>query len=143
MAEKRADEAVSTYNQGFNCAQAVLSSFCEELGVDKKTALRITASFGGGMARMGKTCGAVIGALMVIGLKFARGRSSKEKIFSEVKRFVKEFETRNASIECRELLGCDLSTPEGFEEAARKSLLKTLCPKFVRDSVEILEEKIG
>jgi C_GCAxxG_C_C family probable redox protein len=61
--------AVKCFNNGFNCAQAVLSTYSEQLGVDKTTALKIAGSFGGGMGHIGETCGAVTGAFMLIELK--------------------------------------------------------------------------
>ncbi len=60
---------------GFNCSQAVFTSFCEEFGFDKNTALKISSSFGGGMGLLNETCGAVTGAFMTIGLKFGRIRA--------------------------------------------------------------------
>ena len=64
-----ADKAVACFKEGFNCSQAVLSSFDDDFGLDKDMALKLAAGFGGGMGRMAQTCGAVTGAYMVIGLK--------------------------------------------------------------------------
>ena len=63
----RAETAVATFKGGFNCSQAVLSVFCEELGLDKETAARIAGGFGGGIGHLGETCGAVTGAIMAMG----------------------------------------------------------------------------
>jgi len=93
---------------------------------------------------MGGTCGAVTGAFMVIGLKYGRTRvnddEAKVKTYSLVKEFTEKFKARNGTIVCRELLGCDIGTPEGERIAREKKLVSAFCPKFVRDSVEILEE---
>ena len=62
------DLALSRFAEGFNCSQAVFSSYAE--GIDEATALKIASGFGGGMGRMAETCGAVTGAMMVLGLKF-------------------------------------------------------------------------
>jgi len=140
----RSDKAVSIFKEGINCSQAVLSSFADDFGLDKDMALKLAAGFGGGMGRMAQTCGAVTGAYMVIGLKHgavtAQDRAAKEHTYQVVRDFNDRFKARNKSLICKELLNCDISTPEGFEEAKQKGLLTTVCPKMVRDAVEILEE---
>lgn len=84
------------------------------------------------------------GAFMVIGLKHGKAKiedkQAKEKTYSLVKEFVDRFRSRNGSIVCRELLGCDISTPEGRDLAKEKNLFATLCPKFVQDAAEIIEQ---
>lgn len=93
---------------------------------------------------MGETCGVVTGAFMVIGLKYGKTRfedeQTKEKVYSLVKELVDKFKSRNGSIICRELLGCDISTPEGMKLAKEKNLFTTLCPKLVQDAAEIIEQ---
>jgi len=139
----RADDAVSDFNKGFNCAQAVFSVFAPELGMDREKARKVATAFGGGMARNGLTCGAVTGALMVLGLRHGmemEGKSeAKEATYSRSRHFMQLFRERRGSVSCSELLGCDISTPEGMKEAGEKGLFKTVCPRAVRDAVEILE----
>jgi C_GCAxxG_C_C family probable redox protein len=137
---RKVDDAVSCFKEGFSCSQAILSTYGQELGIDKATALRISAPFGGGMARMGETCGAVTGAFMVVGLKYAKDKESKEKIYRLVNEFAEKFKSRNGSILCKELLGCNIGTPEGMKAVREKGLIDTLCPKLVKDAAEILEE---
>jgi len=115
-------------------------------GVDIETALKIAAGFGAGMGRMGGTCGVLTGAFMVIGLKYGKTKAeddqAKEKTYELVREFAKRFKSRNGTIVCNELLGCDLGTPEGMKLAKEKGAIGTLCPKFVQDAVEILEEML-
>ena len=126
-----------------NCSQAVLTAFCEEYGLSAVLARQLALGFGGGMGRTGKTCGAVTGAYMVIGLKHElnsqNGQQVKEKVYALVNEFNRRFCKVNGSIVCKDLLGCDLSTPGGSAAAKEKGLFTTLCPKFVKDAVEILE----
>jgi len=140
----KAPDAVSCFKEGFSCSQALLSTYASQLGLDREKALRLATAFGGGMARMGETCGAVTGALMLIGLKYGRVRAddqeAKERTYGLVTEFVKRFKARNGSIVCKELLGYDLSTPEGRRLIEEKGLIPTLCPKFVKDAAEIIEE---
>jgi len=114
------------------------------MGLNREIALKISQAFGGGMAQMGETCGAVTGAFMVIGLKYGRTRAdddeAKAKTCSLVKEFAEQFKARNGTIICRELLGCDIGTPEGNRVAKDKELFSTVCPSFVRDAVDILEK---
>ena len=122
----------------------MLSSFGEELGLERELALRVAGAFGGGMARMGETCGAVTGALMAIGLKYGmtqvKDEAAREKTYKLAQEFMTRFKARHNSLVCRELLGYDLSSPEESKAAHDKGLFSTLCPQFVRDAVEIVEQ---
>lgn len=113
-------------------------------GLDRETALRITGAFGAGMARTGGTCGAVTGALMVIGLRHAKTRKddddSRERAYALGQELMDAFRERNGSLLCREILGADVGTPEGVAEVRKKDLFRTVCPKFVRDAGDLLEE---
>jgi len=137
-------KAIECFKEGFSCSQAVLSAFCEPLGLNRDSALKISQSFGGGMAHMGETCGAVTGAFMVIGLKHGRTRAdddfAKEKTYKLVQEFVKRFHAKHGSIICRELLGYDLSKDDEVEEAQEKGLFDELCPKLIQSAAEILED---
>ena len=140
-----ADRAVACFDEGFNCSQAVFSAFAPQLGLDRVTALKVAGAFGGGMGRMGETCGAVTGALMVIGLKYGQttgeDKAAKEKSYELVKQFAERFKARNRGcLTCRELLGADISTPEGMQKLREKQAFTTMCPKFVRDAAQIVEE---
>jgi C_GCAxxG_C_C family probable redox protein len=138
------EKAKATFLEGFACSQAVLITFCEKFGLDKDIALKLADGFGGGMGRLGYTCGAVTGAFMVIGLKQGRTLAadveSKQKTNAAIKEFVKRFKDRNRTIVCRELLNCDISTEENHKRAVELNLFKTVCPKFVGDAAEILDE---
>ena len=96
------------------------------------------------MARTGATCGSVTGALMVIGLNHAKTRKddddSRERAYAVAQEFMDIFRERNGSLLCRDLLGVDVSTPDGIAEVRKKDLFRTVCPKFVRSAGEILEE---
>ncbi|MHA2038043.1 MAG: C-GCAxxG-C-C family protein [Promethearchaeota archaeon] len=140
----RVEKAVSYFAQSFSCSQSILASYSPKLGLDKDLALKIATGFGGGMGRLGGTCGAVSGAIMVIGLKYGRfeikDTESKEKTYSLVRKFIDDFIKVNGSITCNKLLECDINTPEGMKKAYDNNLFKTLCPDFVKSSAEILEK---
>ncbi|MDD5434963.1 MAG: C-GCAxxG-C-C family protein [Nitrospira sp.] len=140
----QSEQAVVLFKEGLSCSQAILSVFGKQFGIDHSMAMRLASGFGAGMGRMANECGAVTGAFMIIGLKYgnttAQDREAKEKTYELVKEFAKRFKARNSSIVCKDLLGCDISTENGFQEAKQKGLISTICPKLVKDASEILEE---
>lgn len=142
----KTDIAVDTFKQGFSCSQAVFSTYATQFGLDEPTALKLAASFGGGMARLGETCGAVTGAMLILGLQYgaisATDTASKTKNYALCRELVNQFIARNKSIRCKDLIGCDISTPEGYKLAADKIVFRTICPKLVKDAAEILEQLI-
>ncbi len=140
----RAEEAKKQFEKGFLCAPAVLSTYSEQLGLEKALALKIACGFGAGIGRMGKTCGAVTGALMVIGLKHGKvnlaDEESEQRTYTLVKEFIDRFTALYGSIECKELIGYDLSDSGELRLAWESGVFKNKCPSFVYDSARILED---
>ncbi len=140
----KVEAAVGCFREGFNCSQAILSTYGGEFGLEREVALKAAAAFGGGMGGLGEVCGAVTGALIVIGLKHghtdARDKETKEKTYARARDFADRFRSHNGSLLCRELLGCDLTTAEGIQKAREKGLFTEHCPRFVRAAAEILED---
>lgn len=139
----RVEQAISCYDEGFICSQAILSTYGPLYGLEHENALKIADAFGGGMARMGETCGAVTATFMVMGLKCGRtvieNSKTHEDLYDLVREFISRFVSLNGSIMCRDLLHYDISTPQGIKEARDKNLFKTLCHEYVKDAAEILE----
>ncbi|HHH72528.1 MAG TPA: C_GCAxxG_C_C family protein [Sulfuricurvum sp.] len=139
-------KAVESFAQGHLCSQSILAAFCDELGLERETALKLSQGFGGGFARSGETCGAVTGALMVLGLKYGTAQKGetqeKAATYAKVNAFLEQFKARHGSITCRELLCCDISTQEGHDQAQNDGHFATVCPKLVTNAVEILESLI-
>lgn len=125
----------------------MLSTYGTRSGLDRETGLKVAGAFGAGMARMGETCGAVTGAFMVIGLKHGKTRAgddgARELTYELANEVVTRFKARNGTVLCKELLGHDLSTEDGRAAVAEKNLFVTLCPRFVQDAGEILEQVVG
>ncbi len=140
----RVEEAVACFQGGCSCSQAILATYGPLFGMDRQTALKVAAGFGGGMGRMADTCGAVTGAFMILGLKWggatAEEKETKERVYGLVRQFAARFRVRNGSLACRDLLGCDISSAEGLGLARKRNLFRTRCPKIVQDAAEILEE---
>lgn len=137
----RSVRAVTTFKQGYNCAQAVMSVFSDELGLDPRMAMQIASGFGGGMGRCSETCGAVAGAVMAISLKGSsadpENLKPSEKTYALVNKFITLFKERHGSVLCRDLLGCDISHRKVLLDARERNLFYTVCPNFVEDAVNI------
>ena len=144
MTLTRADDAAAIFKSGFSCSQAVCCAFAGDFGIDRDTALKLSCGFGGGMGHTGNTCGAVTGALMVIGMKYGRTSledlAAKDKTYEVVNRFMTEFLRRNHSVNCTELVGYNLSDPKALAEAREHKVFHTKCAQFVHDAGDILEK---
>jgi C_GCAxxG_C_C family probable redox protein len=138
----KTDDALAGYGSRFTCSAAVFSAFSKELGLDPDTAKKIACGFGAGVSKTGNMCGAVTGAIMVIGLKYGKtvpdDDAATEKTRALVRQFIHEFTEKNGSVNCTELLGYDLSIPEEFAQARDNRLFVTKCVALVRDSADIL-----
>lgn len=136
------EKAGKIFDDKFNCAQAVLGAFAKELGMSEEQAMKIALCFGSG-ARKGEVCGAVSGAIMVLGLRYGQSGAdeaeSKTLAYQKANEFMERFKSENGSYICREILGCDISTDEGRAIAQEKNYFREICPKMVQSAVKILE----
>jgi C_GCAxxG_C_C family probable redox protein len=134
------EAAVNCFSRSFNCSQAVFSTFAPQFGINEATALKLASPFGAGLARRGEVCGAVSGALLTLGL--ARGADTpagKEEIYRLSQEFMRRFEEKYGTLLCRDLIGCDIRTPAGYQAAAEKKVFTTICPALVREAAEIVQ----
>ena len=142
MTEKQ-ESALACFGRGLNCSQAVVSVFCEEYGLDKTTALKLACGLGGGF-RSGEVCGAVSGAILIIGLKDGQGTAedtvSKASCYAKTEEFIKAFKQKHDTILCREIIGFDISTEEGKKLSQDKSIFRAKCDEVVRSAVCLLED---
>ena len=123
----------------------MLAAYGPRYGLSESQALRVAAGFAAGM-RMSETCGAVTGAFMVFGLAKCgpdcKVAEDRQAAYDAVVAFSKAFRERQGSLTCRELLGCDVSTPEGAQAAREAGLFSTKCVDFVRCAAELVEEML-
>jgi len=141
----KSDKALALFSQGFNCSQSIFAVFGEEFGLREDDCLKISCPFGGGMGRQQLTCGAVTGALLVLGLQYGKAKnddnSKKVLTYKKTNDFFKEFKIRNGSINCRELLqGLDMNDPEDSKIIEERNLFRINCDKYVKDAVEIIQQ---
>ncbi len=144
--EERIEKAVSLFKEGYNCSQAVVAAYADLYGFTHEQALKISASFGGGIGRMRKTCGAACGLFILAGLEtgctIGKDREGKEANYKLVQKLADEFTQRNGSITCAELLGLDKSAPTPTTPEARTNeyYKKRPCVKMVEEAARIWSE---
>jgi C_GCAxxG_C_C family probable redox protein len=140
----KSDDALASFKSGFTCSSAVFSAFSDELGLDGETAEKIACGFGAGISKTGNICGAVSGAILVIGLKYGKTKqgddAATEKTRAFVREFMQEFTEHHGSVNCTELLGYNLSNPDEYENARDSKLFVTKCQELVGDATAILEK---
>jgi len=137
-----ADTARQRFRDGYNCSPPVLLAFADAFDLPPGLALRLAAPFGGGIGRTGETCGAVTGALMVLGLRHAStvasDQEAKDRQYQLARDLLAQFKRRHGSTLCRELLGCEILTPEGRQRAHDRGLFDEICPRLVADAAELV-----
>ena len=124
--ESRVSEAVEKKTCGYNCAQAVLCTYCDLVGLDEETARNLGAPFGIGMGNMEGTCGAITGAGMVLGL----ASDDRVKAIRGMKQIMNKFQLHNGTTQCKMLKGV------GTGRVLRE------CSDCVADAAEFLEEEL-
>lgn len=144
---KHSERAAELFRQrGWNCAQSVAGAFCDVTGMDLDAAKRISAPFGGGMGRLREVCGAMSGALMVLGLLCApddpADRAAKAEHYALVQEFARRFRERNGSLYCRELLEGPDARPEPSERT-EQFYQNRPCEGIIRSAAELLDELLA
>lgn len=125
------EKALKNYTEKkYNCCQAVICAYCEEVGIDDKEIFKLAESFGGGMGGMQDTCGAVTGAFMAIGIHREATRT-KAETYSMVSELAKEFKTINGSIYCRDL------------KAIVDGQQRVSCARCVEVGAELVDKHMG
>jgi C_GCAxxG_C_C family probable redox protein len=146
LGNKYADKAVETFKSGLNCAQSVFSAFTDDFKLSRNLALKMTTGLGGGIGSKGSVCGVVLGAYMVLGLKYGREKAddleAKEKTNLKIRQFDELFLQQHSSVYCRGLLQGDVSVDKERDEIVEKGLFKKACPVFVFSASEIVQHLI-
>ena len=143
MEEERIEMAVTLFKEGFNCSQSVVAAFADKYGFTREQALKMSASFGGGIGRMRETCGAACGLFLLAGLETGAtegaDRNGKAANYALVQELAEEFKQRNGALRCADLLGLSkiepvVSTPEARTD---QYYAKRPCVKMVEEAARI------
>lgn len=145
MAEINAEltaQVAKDFQSGLHCSQVAFAYAARKLGFDEVAAKKISASFGGGMMN-GERCGAVTGALMGLGLKYghssADDKPNEAELMAKKAEFEKRFLERYPSLQCKEIIGANIGTPEGMQRFKDENLAKD-CPALTAYACQLLEE---
>ncbi len=141
--KERADQLL---HQQYHCSQALFGAFAQDLGLDLKTALKISTCFGGGM-RQGGTCGCITAALLVLGmaLGFHDPLDRELEVYGNKKtdEFIRRFTAKmDGMTNCRDILGKDISKPQELAIIRKDGLIFQKCPRAINISIELLEDML-
>lgn len=141
MNTAKSQHALELFRQGHNCAQSVFAGSGSESSPDQPRRLALTAAFGGGVAHQGELCGALTGALMLLGEQGAQAvaldaEAGKKAINERAEQLIADFRAAHGSILCRELTGCDLATESGKQQFKERNVREQICAKLVADAAE-------
>ncbi len=143
----RVDEAVQTFESGYNCAQAVFATYADLFGLSKETALKLSSPMGAGVGRMREICGAVSGMALLSGLKEGnidpKNEEAKEHIYKLVRGMSDRFAAENGTIICRELLGKKNKEQSAKPEERTQNYYATRpCSRLIACAAKIVEEML-
>lgn len=143
MENERIEKAVALFKEGFNCSQSVVAAFADMYGFTPEQALKMSASFGGGIGRMRETCGAACGLFLLAGLETGAtegaDRDGKAANYKLVQELAEEFKQRNGALKCADLLGLSKKEPVVSTPEARTAqyYAKRPCAKMVEEAARI------
>ena len=140
------EKAEQLLQQQYHCSQALFGAFAEEIGLDLKTAFKISTCFGGGM-RQGGICGCITAAMLVLGMAIGFYDSQDKELELYVNKKTDEFIKRftgqmQGDINCRDILGRDISEPTGMASIRKEGLILKKCPRALNASIDILEDML-
>ena len=144
---RHSEQAAELFREGYNCAQSVFVAFCDETGMDRQTALKLSSSFGGGMGRLREVCGALTGAFMVAGIKYGYTGSEDDEVkkrhYELIQEIAEKFKEKNSTIICRELLDLSEEKIIPTPDKRTKQYYDTRpCERLVYEAAEIMDEII-
>lgn len=144
----KGEKAKKLFEEGYNCCQSVVGAFCEDFGMDFNTIIKMVSPLGAGMGRMREVCGAVSGMFIVLGMKEGyndpKAFDEKKEVYEKVQNLAKEFQNKNGSIICRELLGLNIKTDNPTPSKRTDEYYKKRpCGEIVKIAADILEKELS
>ena len=143
---KYSEIACNNFENGCNCAQAVICAFSDLTGFDNKTSMKLGSSFGGGMGRLREVCGAVSAMFMIAGLlkgyEKAGDDIGKTRQYQLIQNMAKIFKEQHGTIICRELLGLDSEDNPIPSKRTPEYYANRPCTDFIKTAAEIVEQEL-
>jgi C_GCAxxG_C_C family probable redox protein len=141
VSNKQSERAVELFSRNYNCAQSVYAGSATGDGLSEPQRLALAAPFGGGVARQGEVCGALMGALLTLGEACGEAMAAdpvagRDALYARVRQLTETFRKEHGSILCRELTGCSLDTEAGQRSFKERGLHQNLCTKLVEFAAE-------
>jgi C_GCAxxG_C_C family probable redox protein len=141
------EQAVALHKGGSNCAQSVLCAFTDELGIDTTQAHRLATGLGAGLGRRQTLCGAINGGAMALGAALGNASgtdlAAKERTYEVVLAYIREIEAEFGSLDCRTLLGVDLTTAEGRATVKERGLSDSVCNRLIARCAQAVEARLA
>lgn len=142
--EKKQLLATATFQSGYNCAQSVLSTFSIDFGLERDALLKMASPFGSGIAKTQQTCGAVIGALLAIGLKYGKGEKGtdedKNRSYALAQQLMSDFTQEHGCTNCLKLMdNLDMNNANDMAKIKELDLFKTHCVNYIRTAVKLAD----
>ena len=138
------ERAGNLFMEGYNCSQSVVLAFCDDMGVSREAALRMSSAFGAGIGGMREVCGTVSGMLMVIGFYYGYSDpgnfEAKKELYARVQKLADSFAEENGSIICRELLHLDKGVRPQAQERTAEYYKKRPCPELCAMAARFVDE---
>ena len=141
---ERGDKGKEFFKSGYNCAQAVLMSFADEIGLNEEQIKKVSAGFGGGIGRLREVCGTFSGLVMALGM-IKGDKVDKATLYAQIQELAEKFRQENGSIICRDLLGMrkeEKSAPTPSERTEQYYKARP-CADLVKYAVELLEQELN
>lgn len=143
---KRSEKAMMLFNEGYACSQAIVMAFQDVVGINSDTLMKISLPLGGGISRLRRTCGAVLGMSLIVGLLFGSDtvdHENKLKVYEINQKLIEKFEEKRGTSNCLKLLekaGLEVEVKGEAEKRTSEYYSKRPCGYIVYDAARVLEE---
>jgi C_GCAxxG_C_C family probable redox protein len=132
------EQVHARHSEGFNCAESVFFGVCQILGIE--VPVSCVTGFGGGVARTGSVCGALLGAIAAVGVYVGRtdpaDEKAKVKCYSLGQEVVQGFMDEMDTTICKEIIGFTLGAEGGTRQYAQARLKETKCKQAITVAIE-------
>jgi C_GCAxxG_C_C family probable redox protein len=146
METSRISVCIDRFRNGSNCSQSVLSAYADILGCDENAAHRMGTGLGAGIGRKQYVCGAINGGALILSALYGNeGKddiANKEVAMEKVRQYMSDVEKEFKSCQCGDIIGMDISTPEGRRQANEAGLFGTVCVSVIKKVCQLLDEEI-